>query len=98
MVRLATLDDHSSRMLTPPDVIHCSACGRSFPWKAEFAGRKAKCPCGQVMVYPAGPPTAEAAPAADLESDYGQYDLAPEPPKAQLAGALTELESGDTAP
>ncbi len=29
--------------------ITCSACGRSGPWKPEFAGKRIKCKCGHVI-------------------------------------------------
>ncbi|MFI5378625.1 MAG: hypothetical protein ACHRHE_04960 [Tepidisphaerales bacterium] len=31
----------------------CSACGRKFPWKPEWAGKSAKCKCGAVVRVPA---------------------------------------------
>ena len=41
----------------------CGACGRQYPWKAEIAGRSAKCKCGQALTVPA---TADAEPEADV--------------------------------
>jgi hypothetical protein len=32
--------------------VPCTACGRSLRLKSEDAGRKAKCPCGRVLVVP----------------------------------------------
>lgn len=46
----------------------CSACGKSYTWKKELAGKRAKCKCGSVMTVPLSPPAAESD---DL------YDLAP---------------------
>ena len=54
----------------------CDACGKSYRWKPELAGRKAKCKCGAVMHCPATEP--------GKESEDDMYDLAPaaEEPKA----------------
>jgi len=27
----------------------CDGCNRSYTWKAELAGKRVKCKCGQVM-------------------------------------------------
>jgi hypothetical protein len=35
--------------------ITCPKCARPATWKPEYAGRKAKCKCGQVFRYPAQP-------------------------------------------
>jgi hypothetical protein len=48
----------------------CPACGKSFRWKPEFAGRSAKCACGGKLVVPA---------EATLTSDAAGIPLAPEP-------------------
>ncbi len=54
----------------------CESCGKQYPLKPEYAGRKVKCKCGQVLTVP-----------ADAEVDDGTYDiaepaaLAPQPPK-----------------
>jgi DNA-directed RNA polymerase subunit RPC12/RpoP len=48
----------------------CSACGKQYRWKPEFAGRTAKCACGAKLVVPLqAPPTPDAA----------EIPLAPEP-------------------
>jgi hypothetical protein len=39
----------------------CDACGRKFRWKAELAGRKARCKCGGVIDIPLRPPTMHRA-------------------------------------
>src|SRR5580700_8550257 len=58
---------------------YCEGCKRSYVWKAELAGKRAKCKgCGQVMTIPAQPWQPEPEPAA--EDDL--YSLAePEPPR-----------------
>jgi hypothetical protein len=53
------------------DRFGCEACGKSYRWKEELAGRRVKCKCGHVMTAPAAMPT----PQDDL------YEMAPEPEK-----------------
>ena len=50
----------------------CSACGRQYPWKAEIAGRSAKCKCGQALTVPA---TADAEPDPDV-IDFADLEAA----------------------
>jgi hypothetical protein len=60
----------------------CQACGKSYKWKPEFAGRKVKCKCGNVMTAPtAAPrpapkaaPRAEASDGPDLDALYALAD------------------------
>jgi hypothetical protein len=58
----------------------CESCGKQYPLKPEYAGRKVKCKCGQVLTVP-----------ADAEVDDGTYDIAepaapaPQPPKPKPA-------------
>ena len=44
----------------------CEACGKQYPWKAELAGKKAKCKCGAVLNIPAQPQAARAAARAPV--------------------------------
>ncbi|MGH7215308.1 MAG: hypothetical protein ACREIT_11150, partial [Tepidisphaeraceae bacterium] len=74
----------------------CGSCGKSYKWKPELAGKKAKCKCGAEMHVPAAAPVAApvaraAAPVASRpvansqrdDDDGGMYDIAPdEAPKA----------------
>jgi hypothetical protein len=46
----------------------CAACGKSFAWKPELAGKKAKCKCGKIIQVPKGAPK---------EAEDDLYDLAP---------------------
>ena len=41
----------------------CPSCGRQFSWKAELAGRSARCKCGATIKVPAEPLPTPAAPA-----------------------------------
>jgi DNA-directed RNA polymerase subunit RPC12/RpoP len=43
----------------------CAACGRSFSWKPELAGKRVKCKCGEKLTVPATDPAAEMEPAPD---------------------------------
>jgi DNA-directed RNA polymerase subunit RPC12/RpoP len=36
----------------------CTQCGKRFRWRAALAGKKARCPCGSVIVCPSSPPQA----------------------------------------
>lgn len=56
----------------------CEACGKSYTWKPELAGKKVKCKCGQILRVPQAQ---QEPPEDDL------YDLAPseEPVKPQRA-------------
>jgi len=64
-------------MTTTGNEIRCAVCGKTFPWNVRFAGRKVRCPCGQVMDYPHEPP--------NIAAEDNLYDLAPDAPTAQRA-------------
>ena len=69
----------------------CNACGKSYGWKPELAGRQAKCKCGQVMTVPAEPP---APPEEDA-----LYDLAPSEAvtrRAFIASSTTSSKKSET--
>ena len=51
----------------------CAACGKSYRWKAEIAGRSAKCACGAKLVVPSNAPSI---------SDTEEVPLAPEPTRS----------------
>lgn len=55
----------------------CEACGKAYPWRAQLAGKRAKCTCGAVLVVP------EAEPQ-EVE-DGGLYDLLEPAPQAIAA-------------
>lgn len=58
----------------------CEECGKSYTWKPELAGKKAKCKCGAVMLVP------QTEPGADELA--GLYDLAEDdPPPRRKASA-----------
>jgi hypothetical protein len=38
----------------------CDSCGKQYPWKAELAGKKAKCKCGALLNIPAQPQVARS--------------------------------------
>jgi len=46
----------------------CSACGKSYAWKAELAGKRVKCKCGAVMTVPASAPEGAATGVAKSPS------------------------------
>lgn len=60
---------------------HCIGCNKSYRWKPELAGKKARCKCGQVMEVPADPPRPP--------DEEGLYDLVDEvPPRPQVQGSV----------
>ncbi len=56
--------------------VSCGACGRKYEWKESLVGKPFKCACGNVVLSP-------ARAAATVEPDE-DYDLADEPPQANL--------------
>src|SRR5947207_5517475 len=72
----------------------CESCGKSYRWKPELAGRKAKCKCGAVLVCPQTEPGA-------VEDEL--FDLAPDPtpakpkPRAVVAAQAVVIPSADPA-
>ncbi|MCC6421894.1 MAG: hypothetical protein IT447_00265 [Phycisphaerales bacterium] len=59
----------------------CVGCNKTYRWKPELAGKKAKCKCGQVMEVPAEPPMPP--------EEEGLYDLVDEPqPRPQVQGSV----------
>ena len=40
----------------------CDACGKTYSWKNELAGRRVKCKCGTTMTVPATDPAADELP------------------------------------
>jgi hypothetical protein len=61
----------------------CASCGKSYRWKPELAGRKAKCKCGAVLVCPQNEP-------GKVEDEL--FDLAPDPtpPKPKLRATVAQ--------
>lgn len=73
--------------------IVCPSCGKNYTYRAELAGKKVKCKCGQVIPVPASPP----------HDDGGLYDLAPDPELAKATAAarktvMPRQQSGDACP
>jgi hypothetical protein len=76
----------------------CEACGKRFRWKPELAGRKARCPCGQIMQCPEQAPSAE--PSYDLapETAVAPTPIAPKPTAAPvLPYRSAQTESPDNS-
>jgi len=60
--------------------VACGKCKRTYSWKPERAGKKARCQCGNIIAMPLHPPGAkEAEPVDDL---YALSELAAEADKA----------------
>ena len=72
----------------------CSSCGKSYKWKPEFAGRKVKCKCGNVMTAPAAPPAADEPELDALYAlaDEGKQAAVAAPPSIRCPSCRSELE------
>ena len=60
----------------------CEACGKTYKWKPQFAGKKLKCACGNIM-QPAAP-AAPRAPVPAISSQNAGRDI--QVPAAGTAG------------
>src|SRR5438094_5268851 len=78
----------------------CDGCGKSYRWKPELAGKKAKCKCGSTMTVPAEDPARAGAGVDDLEADL--YALAEDANSKKHQPASTALRcpgcGGEMAP
>src|SRR5436309_15866076 len=45
----------------------CESCGKSYRWRPDFAGKKLKCGCGNVMAVTSPPTVADVPEAAPLQ-------------------------------
>src|SRR5438046_2211846 len=54
----------------------CDACGKRYRWRSEWAGKRLKCKCGEIILCPA------QAPADDL------YELSAAPERVLAASPL----------
>lgn len=61
----------------------CEFCGKPYPWQPQFAGKKVRCECGEVMIAPDRPPASRK----QSNGDFEEYDLADEPAPANKPGA-----------
>jgi hypothetical protein len=61
----------------------CDACGKSYTWKPELAGKRVKCKCGQPMSIPSADPADEGGEFGDLAA---LADGAPTTPGAVAGG------------
>ena len=82
----------------------CPACGKQYAWKAQLAGKKAKCSCGAAVAVPQAPPAAEAAPSPPQppppQSIDDLYDFAEAPaaPLTRVATPVVETDRSTAAP
>jgi hypothetical protein len=54
----------------------CTGCSKSYKWKPELAGKKAKCKCGASVQFPKQAPAAPPEPELpDPPQTTGEYDL-----------------------
>jgi len=79
-------------MSSPVPALTCSACGRRFAWKPEYAGKTLKCKCGQAIKAPAAAP-APGSGAARQSAPAPAKKAAPA--KQPAAAAPAAVSSGD---
>ena len=48
----------------------CDGCGKTYAWKAEIAGKRVKCKCGQALTVPSDDPALAEAPPEGFEDLY----------------------------
>jgi hypothetical protein len=72
----------------------CPACGKRYAWKAQLAGRKAKCACGASVVVPQA---TEPKPAAE-DDLYDVVEVAPVPVKRVAPPVVVRLSTPATTP
>src|SRR5687768_15576488 len=76
--------------------VACTACGKQHRWRAELAGKKARCPCGAAVAMPAQPP-AEAAEAA-VSTNAGPSTPHAPPPTAHAPAPKPAAAAQPKAP
>ena len=87
-----------------PAKITCDACGKTYAWKPQFAGRTLKCVCGSAIKAPLTAPD-EAPPRRDLSSAdefdrafAGGYQQDEAPPPRRVATGLAGAIAAAGAP
>ncbi len=79
-------------MPAEPAKVLCQACQRAYRWTEQYAGKKVKCKCGEVMRFPDQPPVA-------AEADIYELNLDSEPVARQAAQpAPGQLRASTPAP
>lgn len=74
----------------------CGGCGKSVPWKPEYAGKRLRCKCGFTMI---GPPAAPANVGAQPARATATAATAPRPAaEAKPAATATVAKAATAAP
>jgi hypothetical protein len=81
----------------------CDACGKSYAWKPEIAGKRVKCKCGGKLTVPATDPAADAAPDGfddlmALADGAPAHEESYAPPVAAVAPARVAANAGGVCP
>ena len=71
----------------------CESCGKSYRWRPDFAGKKLKCGCGNVM-QPTSPPTVADLPEAPLQAAPPRTTACPECSSPIAPGAAICINCG----
>ncbi|MDH3583918.1 MAG: zinc ribbon domain-containing protein [Phycisphaerae bacterium] len=67
----------------------CGSCGKSYKWKPQFAGKKAKCSCGAALTVPQQMPDSEPP-----QIEQANADALDDPDRAVCPKCGAELASG----
>jgi hypothetical protein len=79
-------------MLDAQPMFSCASCARSYTWKPELGGKRAKCKCGNVMTVPTEPPK-----PPESETQDNLYDFADAPPAKPAPSALPSFARASAA-
>src|SRR5690554_2781451 len=97
------LHSHGSEgAMSESSTFSCESCGKSYAWKPELAGKKAKCKCGAMITVPQRPPADESDALYDLVEDDPPARTQPVRPIAAAgaarASAAAQGASGQRCP
>jgi len=70
--------------------LSCGACGKSYAWKPQYAGKTLKCSCGSAIKAPAAAPALAGAPRRPMAAP-----VAPPPPDLSSADEFERALSGN---
>src|SRR5438552_17401640 len=74
----------------------CDGCGKTYAWKAELAGKRVKCKCGQAMTVPSEDPALAEAPPEGFEDLYALAEGPPvQPVTPPQFTRSVEVEAGE---
>lgn len=75
-----------------PTHFTCDRCGKRYAWKAELAGKRAKCACGETLTVPAGIAPTPAEP--DELYDFAEPEVKPKKTVAAVTPSVVVAPNG----